>query len=60
MVIMKCFNYKICKGSKVVLKNSINAESKEEALTKLEDLKKEYDGTEIKIIETAPASEWSC
>ena len=57
---MKCFNYKIYKNSTLVLKNSINAESKEAALKELQAVKDELDGTEIKIIETAPLSKWDC
>lgn len=57
---MKCFNYKIYKNSTLVLKNSINAESKEAALKELQAVKDELDGTEIKIIETAPLSNWDC
>ena len=57
---MKCFNYKIYKGSELVFKNSINRESKEEALRDLEDVKREYDGTAIKIMEVKSASGWDC
>ena len=57
---MKCYNYKIFKGSTVVLKNSINSNSEEEALKELGELKIELEGTEIKITESNPSSKWSC
>ena len=57
---MKTFNYKILKGSTVVFKNTIHRKTKEEALTDLEELKSEYEGTAIKIVEVKPSSKWSC
>lgn len=57
---MKTFNYKILKGHEVVFKNTIHRPTKEEALTDLEELKAEYEGTEIKIVEVLPANKWSC
>lgn len=57
---MKTFNYKILKGHEVVFKNTIHRPTKEEALVDLEELKAEYEGTEIKIVEVLPANKWSC
>jgi type II secretory pathway component PulF len=54
---MKCFNYKIYDNDQLVLKNSINANSKEEALALLQE---DHDGATIKIIEVTPANNWSC
>ena len=55
--IMKCFNYKIYDNDQLILKNSINAKSKEEALALLRE---DHDGATIKIIEVTPASQWKC
>lgn len=57
---MKTFNYKILKGREVVFKNTIHRPTREEALTDLEELKQEYNGTEIKLSEVAPANKWKC
>ena len=57
---MKTFNYKILKGSTVVFKNTIHRQTREEALTDLEEVRKEYNGTDIKISEVKPANKWSC
>lgn len=57
---MKCFRYKIYKGSTLVLTNWIRRPTKEEALTDLEEVKVEHEGTEIKLTEVNPASKWSC
>lgn len=57
---MKTFNYKILKGSTVVFKNTIHRQTREEALTDLEELKQEYNGTDIKLVEVTPANKWSC
>ena len=57
---MKTFNYKILKGHEVVFKNTIHRPTKEEALTDLEELEAEYEGTEIKIVEVLTANKWSC
>ena len=57
---MKTFNYKILKGSTVVFKNTIHRQTREEALTDLEELKQEYNGTDIKLVEVLPANKWSC
>ena len=54
---MKCFNYKIYDNGQLILKNSINANSKEEALALLQE---DHDGATIKIIEVTPANNWSC
>ena len=45
---MKCFNYKIYDNGQLILKNSINANSKDEALARL---KEDHDGATIKIME---------
>lgn len=57
---MARFRYKIYNGKQLVLTNWIDANSKEEALEELEPLKKEHDGTHIKLMETTPATNWSC
>lgn len=57
---MKTFNYKIYKGSTVVFMNTIHRNTKEEALKDLEELKEEYEGTEIKIAEVGSISNWKC
>ena len=57
---MKTFNNKILKGSSVILKNTIHRKTREEAIADLEELKKEYNGTDIKLTEITPASKWSC
>lgn len=57
---MRTFNYKIYKGSSVVLMNTIHRQTKEEALSDLEKLKEEYEGTEVKIAEVTSANNWSC
>lgn len=57
---MKTFNYKILKGNEVVFKNTIHRKTKEEALSDLEELKAEYEGTEIKISEVGSIKNWSC
>lgn len=57
---MKTFNYKILKGHEVVFKNTIHRPTKEEALKDLEELKEEYSGTAIRIVEVNPANKWSC
>ena len=56
---MKCFKYKILKGSELVLMNYINSNSKEEALASLEEVKVAYDGTDIKLTEVS-SSNRSC
>ena len=57
---MKTFNYRIYKGREVVFMNTIHRPTKEEALKDLEELKQEYNGTDIKISEVAAATKWSC
>lgn len=57
---MKVFKYEIYKEHKLVLTNWINTESKEKAIADLQDLKEEYDGTDLKVIEVCPASKWKC
>lgn len=57
---MKTFNYKILKGHEVVFKNTIHRPTKEEALKDLEELKAEYEGTEIRIAEVGSIKNWSC
>ena len=57
---MKCFKYKIYKDSTLVLTNWINKESKEEALSDLEAVKVEHEGTEIKLTEVNSSDNWSC
>lgn len=57
---MKTFNYKILNGSTVVFKNTIHSKTREGALKKLEEVKQEYNGTDIKLTEVNPASKWSC
>ena len=57
---MRTFNYKILKDSEVVFKNTSHRPTKEEALKDLEELKREYEGTEIKIAEVSSANKWSC
>ena len=57
---MKTFNYKILKGSEVILKNTIHRPTRAEALADLEKLKEEYEGTEVKIVEVGSISNWSC
>ena len=57
---MARFRYKIYNGKQLVLTNWIDANSKEEALEELEPLKKEHNGTHIKVLETTPATNWSC
>ncbi len=57
---LKTFNYRIYKGSEVVYMNTIHRPTKEEALKDIEELKQEYNGTDIKLSEVKPASKWSC
>ena len=54
---MKCFNYKVYDGGKLILTNWINRETKAEAYN---DLKDEYQDCTIKLNEVCPASNWSC
>lgn len=57
---MKTFNYKILKGSTVIVKNTIHSKTIEEALVKLESVKVEHEGTDIKLVEVNPVNNWSC
>ena len=57
---MKCFNYKILKGSTVVFKNTIHSSTKEEAIKEIEKVKEEFEGTDFRFYETKPSSKWSC
>lgn len=57
---MPRYRYKIYKNNQLVLTNWIDASNKDEALEELEPVKKEYDATHIKVMETTPASQWSC
>ena len=57
---MKVFRYRIYKGNELVLTNWINRETKEKAIADLQPLLKEYNGTELKVIEVHSANNWSC
>ena len=45
---MKCFYYEIYKGNKLIIKNWINSESKQEAYN---SLKEDYEDAIIKLTE---------
>ena len=49
---MPRYRYKIYKNNQLVLTNWIDASNKDEALEELEPVKKEYDATHIKVMET--------
>lgn len=55
---MARYRYKIYKNHELVLTNWIDANSKDEALEKLEPLRQEHDGTNIKVMEATPPSQW--
>ena len=55
---MPRFRYRIYNGNELVLRNWIDADSKDEALEELEPLRQEHDGTHVKVIETTPTSQW--
>ena len=55
---MPRFKYKIYNGNQLVLTNWIDANTKDEALAELEPLKNEHNGTNIKVMETTPPSQW--
>ena len=57
---MVCFKYRIYKNNQLILTNWIGADSKDEALEELEPLRQEHDGTNIKIMEVTPTSQWKC
>lgn len=57
---MKTFRYKIYNGNELVLTNWINSESKEKAIAELQPLLNEYNGTDLKVIETSSANNRSC
>ena len=57
---MRVFRYKIYKNDNEVLMNWINAEDRQEAMLKLEDVKQEMNADEIRLTEVFGASEWSC
>ena len=40
--------------------NTIHSESIEKALADLEEVKEEYEGTEIKLSEVGSIKNWSC
>lgn len=54
---MKCFNYKVYRDDKLIIKNSIHRETREEAYN---DLEETYKGCTIKLVEVSPASAWGC
>lgn len=47
----KVFRYKILKNEQLVLINWINAESREDALQRLEEVKEEMNGDTIRLTE---------
>ena len=56
---MACFKYSIMKNNRQVLINWINAQDREDALHKLEDVKKEYDADGIRLTEVF-GEKWKC
>lgn len=54
---MRCFRFRILKDDRQILTNWINAESREDAMTKLKD---EHVECEIHLTEVFGASEWRC
>lgn len=57
---MRCFRFRIYRKNGQCLTNWINAESREDALQKLEDVKKHYDADEIRLTEVFGATQWRC
>lgn len=57
---MRVFKYRIYRNNGQCLVNWINAETREDALQKLENVKKEYDADEIRLTEVFGARQWRC
>lgn len=56
---MSVFRFRLYRKNEQVLTNWINAESREDAMNKLEDLKKEMNADEIHLNEVYGAT-WKC
>lgn len=57
---MACFKYRIMRGDRQLLINWINADSRQDALNKLADIKKELDADTIRLTEVFGATTWRC
>lgn len=57
---MSCFKFRLMRGNRQVLINWINAESRADAINKLEDIKNEMKADEIHLTEVFGATEWRC
>ena len=57
---MSVFRYKILKDNRLILTNWINADSRQDALMKLEDVKRELNADTIRLTEVFSVKEWRC
>ena len=57
---MSVFRYKILKDNRLILTNWINADSRQDALMKLEDVKRELEADTIRLTEVFGATQWRC
>ena len=57
---MACFKYRILRNNNQVLINWINADSRQDALMKLEDVKRELNADTIRLTEVFGATQWRC
>lgn len=57
---MPCFKFRIMRGDRQMLINWINADSRQDALMKLEDVKRELNADTIRLTEVFSVKEWRC
>ena len=57
---MSVFKYRIMRGNRQMLINWINADSRQDALMKLEDVKRELNADTIRLTEVFSVKEWRC
>lgn len=57
---MACFKYRIMRGDRQVLINWINAQDRQDALMKLEDVKRELNADTIRLTEVFGFTTWRC
>lgn len=56
---MACFKYRIIRGDRQMLINWINADTRQDALDKLEETKRELDADTIRLTEVF-GNNWRC
>ena len=57
---MSVFKYRIMRGDRQMLINWINADSRQDALDKLEETKRELDADTVRLTEVFGATQWRC